>query len=100
MKTRRPSRAQATSLRLAQHQAVVTGLLDAAEIKRVVLFRGQDQADHLLIELPARREVADGKDDMAGAGDAKSRIEIGGGEAHGHNLLFAAAVAWRFRLGK
>ena len=46
-------------LALAQHQAVVAGLLDAAEVERVVLFRSQDQADHLLIEKAARREVAD-----------------------------------------
>src|SRR5260370_4046129 len=50
---------------LPQHQAMVTGFLDAAKIECVALFRGRDQADHLLIELTARREVADGEDDMA-----------------------------------
>jgi len=77
-------------LPLPQHQTVMTGLFDAAEIERVVFFRGQDEADHFLVKLPACGEVADGEDDVAGAGDAKSRIEIRGGEAHSRNLLFAS----------
>jgi len=39
---------------------MVARLLDTPEIKGIALLRRQDQADHLRIELPARREVADG----------------------------------------
>src|SRR5262252_4391086 len=77
--------------RLTQHEAVVTGLLDAAEIERVALLRGQDQPDDLLIEPPAGRKIANAEHDMAGARDAKSRVEIRGGQAHARNLLVAAA---------
>jgi len=67
---------------LAQHKTVVTGFLDTAEIERVVFFCSEDQADHLLIELPARCEVADGQNDMACPRDAKSRIEVRAWEGH------------------
>ena len=77
---------------LAQHEAVVTGLLDAAEVQRVVFFRGQDQADHLLVELPARRKVADGENDMACSRDAKSRIEVRAWEGHSPTFRFVIYI--------
>ena len=60
----------------AQHKTVMTGLLDAAEIKPIALLRGQAQPDHLFGELPARREITDGQDDMAGPRDTKPGIVV------------------------
>ena len=36
-----------------QHQAVMTGFLDAAQIDRVAILLGHDKADHLGVEQPA-----------------------------------------------
>src|SRR3984893_3209099 len=75
-----------------QHEAVVTGLLDAAEVERVVFFRSQDQAYNPLIELPARRQVADGKNDMACPRNAKSRIEVRAWKDHAPAFRFVILI--------
>ena len=62
----------------------MTGLLDAAEIERIALLRGQDQPDHVFVELPACREVTDGQDHVAGPRDSKPGIVVRGRQAHAH----------------
>ena len=60
-----------------EHQAVVAGFGNAAEIDRVLVFIANDQADQIGIKRAAFREVLDVQHGMAGACNIERRIVIG-----------------------
>src|SRR5437899_6970448 len=60
--------------RALEHKAVVTCLGDAAEIKRVLIFVTDDEADEIDVEAPARRQILDGEHRMTGARDVERRV--------------------------
>ena len=77
------------SARAPQHQAVVAGLLDPAQVERVAVLLGDDQADDLGVEQPAGFQVLDREHDMAGARDVERRVVVGLGQVH--------CVLWRMQ---
>jgi hypothetical protein len=60
-----------------EREAVMTALLDTAQPERVDGLVGDDQADHLGVEVAACGKIARCKDEMAGARDVERRIEVG-----------------------
>jgi hypothetical protein len=68
--------------RAAQHQAVVAGLLEAAQVESVGRLLGGDEADDLGIEQPAHLQVLDGQDHMTRARDVERRVVVGPGQVH------------------
>ena len=68
--------------RALEHEAVVAGLGDAAQIDRVLVLVADDEADEIDVEISAHREVLHGEHRMAGARDVEGRIVDGLGNAH------------------
>src|SRR5262245_21913982 len=83
--------ADALGLRLAahalEHEAVVTGLGDTAEIERVVIVVADDEAEEIHVETSARRQVPDGEHRVAGARDVERRAVDRLRNAHGESTL-------------
>ena len=79
--------ADALGLRLAaptlEHEAVVTGLGDAAEIERIAILVADDEAEEIHVEISACRQVADREHRMAGARDVERRTVDRLRNAHG-----------------
>ncbi len=77
------ARAHRRVLALPQHQAVVAGLLDAAVVQGAVGFLGEDEADHFLVEAPARLQIGDGQDHVARPRHVEGRPQDGFRQVHG-----------------
>ena len=79
--------ADALGLRLAaptlEHEAVVTGLGDAAEVERVAILVADDEAEEIDVEISARRQVLDREHRVAGARDVEWRAVDRLRNAHG-----------------
>ncbi len=79
--------ADALGLRLAapalEHEAVVAGLGDPAEVERVPVFVADDEAEQVHVEVSADRQILYGEHRMAGARDIERRVIDRLRNAHG-----------------
>ena len=63
-----------------EHQTVVGGLLDSAEVDGVGVALGDDETDEVLVELDALGQVGHGQHDVTDPGDPEAWMCIAGGE--------------------
>ena len=70
-----------------QRETVMAPLLDAAQPQRVRRLVGDDQPDHLGVEVAARGEVARGEREMARPRDVERREEVGLRQFHVRTLV-------------
>ena len=68
-----------------EHEAVVAGLLDAPQIKRVAVTVTDRKAERVAIERMAAAEVLDGQDDVARPRGVERRRVCGAGNGHDGN---------------
>ena len=84
-----------------EHERVMAGLGDAAQVDRILVLVADDKADQIDIEGAALRQVFDVQHGMAGARDVEGRIVVWLGNAHGGlrtvRALFPARE-WRRQL--
>jgi hypothetical protein len=69
--------------RALEHEAVVAGLGDAAQIERVLVLVADDEAEQVHVEIAGDREVLDRQHGMAGARDVEGRVVDCLRNAHG-----------------
>src|ERR1700752_2310332 len=72
-------------------------LLDAAQIKRVLVLVGDDVAEAIDVERARARDVGDAKLGVAPAHDVERRIEDGIAEGHGASGASNAVSSWTAR---
>ena len=78
MNTRKPTRSHiGCPLVRFKREAVMAALLDAAQPQRIGRLVGDDQPDHLGVEIAACGEIARGEDEMARPRDVERREEVG-----------------------
>src|SRR5262249_271108 len=66
-----------------EHEAMVTGLGDAAEIERVLVLVADDEAEKIHVEISAHRQVFHRQHPVAGACDVERRVIDRLRNAHG-----------------
>jgi hypothetical protein len=78
-----PTRSACGSPRALEHEAVMTGFGDAAEVKRLLVFAADDETEQVNVEISADRQILHGEHRMAGARDVERRVVDRLRNAHG-----------------